>query len=59
MTIPQAIRAANDPRPISYRERQYAMQVLRNAIKADKAAGFTMLAKSRQAHLDRLMESRP
>lgn len=59
MTITQAIRAAGDARPISHRERQEAARVLRDAVAASWAAGFTVLARARQAHLDRLMESAP
>ena len=59
MTVAQAIRAANDRRPISYRERFEASRVLRDAAASAWAAGFTVLAKSRQAHLDRLKESKP
>ena len=59
MTIAQAIKAANDKRPISYRERSEALRVLRDATAASWAAGFTMLAKARQAHLDKLQESAP
>ena len=59
MTVAQAIRAANDPRPVSYRERSEALRVLRKAIAADRAGGFTMLAQAGQAHLDKLMGSKP
>ena len=59
MTIAQAIRAANAARPISYRERSEALQVLRDATAASWAAGFIVLAKARQAHLTKLMESKP
>ena len=59
MTLAQAIRAANDSRPISYRERSEALQVLKDAAAAAWAGGWTVLAKSRQAHLAKLTESRP
>ena len=59
MTITQAIRAANDPRPISYRERQEATQVLRDAINGAREFGYHVLANARQAHLAKLMESKP
>ena len=38
MTIAQAIKAANDQRPISYRERSEALQVLKDATAASWAA---------------------
>ncbi|KKL89019.1 hypothetical protein LCGC14_1918930 [marine sediment metagenome] len=59
MTIAQAIKAANDQRPISYRERSEALRVLKDATAASWAAGFIVLAKARQAHLNKLMESKP
>ena len=59
MTVAQAIKAANDQRPISYRERSEALRVLKDATAASWAAGFTVLAKARQAHLNKLMESAP
>ena len=59
MTVAQAIRAANDQRPISYRERSEALQVLRNAALSARALGWNVLAESRWAHHTKLMESRP
>ncbi|MCH8962281.1 MAG: hypothetical protein IH820_13435 [Bacteroidetes bacterium] len=59
MTVAQAIRVACCERPVSYRERSEAMRVLRDAAAASWVAGFTVLARSRQAHLARLMESKP
>ena len=59
MTLAQAIRAANDSRPISYRERSEALQVLKDAAAAAWAGGWTVLAKAREAHLAKLQESRP
>ncbi|KKK97753.1 hypothetical protein LCGC14_2649600 [marine sediment metagenome] len=59
MTIAQATRAANDSRPISYRERSEALRVLKDAVDDALVAGFYVLAKSRQARLNKLMELKP
>lgn len=59
MTLAQAIQLAGDPRPISYRERSEALQVLKDAMTWARLSGFNVLANARQAHLDKLMESAP
>ena len=59
MTIAQAIRFANAARPISYRDRQEAAAVLREAAEGAHRCHYYVLAAARQAHLDKLMESKP
>ena len=59
MTIAQAIRLANAARPISYRERQVAATVLKQVTEDARRRGYHVLAAARQAHLDKLMESKP
>ena len=59
MTIPQAIGLANAARPISYRERQEAVAVLKAAIENARHGRYHVLAAARQAHLDKFEESAP
>ena len=59
MTVAQAIKVANNQRPVSYRERSEALRVLQDAVTIARLAGFNVLAQARQAHLDKLKESKP
>ncbi|KKM74804.1 hypothetical protein LCGC14_1396670 [marine sediment metagenome] len=59
MTLSQAIRLANASRPISYRDRQEASKVLREAAEGAHRCHYYVLAKARQAHLAKLQESAP
>ena len=59
VTVAQAIRVAGAGRPVSHRERAEAIKALREAIACNRAHSWGVLAKCQEAHLAKLMESRP